>query len=61
MAEATKLIRKLIARTGLSIQDLSVKIGASDKTIYKWFNGKCLPNCKHLLALLEIIESTERW
>lgn len=61
MAEANKLIRKLIAKTGLSIHELSIKIDASDKTIYKWISGKCLPNCKHLLSLLEIIESTERW
>lgn len=48
------LIRNLVHNTGLTILDISIRIDASEKSIYKWMNGTSLPNCEHLLALLAL-------
>jgi hypothetical protein len=47
------LLRQLIAATG--IEDYAVlgaKIGASEKSIYKWMNGTSQPAASHLYQLL---------
>ena len=52
-------IRRLIGRTGLDYQTLSTKIGASVKSIYKWWNGTSMPSCHHLIAMLALVEERE--
>lgn len=51
------IVRKLIAATGLSILSLALEIDASEKSIYKWMNGTSLPDCKHLLALIRLVDA----
>lgn len=53
------LIRRLVYKTGLTILDLLIKIDASEKSIYKWMNGKSLPDCRHLLALLALANQSD--
>ena len=55
-----ELICKLVTSSGLSINEVASKIGSSPKSIYKWMNGSSLPNCKHLLALLDIAYECEK-
>lgn len=48
------VICKLVSESGLTINEIALSIGSSPKSIYKWMNGTSLPNCKHLLALLDL-------
>ena len=57
MSDYVVAVRKLIAATGLEIVDLAIAIDASEKSIYKWMNGTSLPDCRHLLALISLVES----
>lgn len=60
MDDSKGLIRRLISETGLSIRELAIQIDASEKSIYKWISGQSLPNCKHLLAILMLIDENRK-
>lgn len=49
------LVRILIDGTGLSPDELGERIGASDKSIYKWIKGDSLPSGNHLLSIISIL------
>lgn len=51
------IIRNLVCSTGLSISDLAFEIGTCPQSIYKWLKGTSLPNCEHILELLDLIQS----
>lgn len=57
MNQHQKTICQLVSSLNLSIQEVAQLIGSSPKSIYKWMNGTSLPNCKHILALLEAKEN----
>lgn len=47
------LLLQIIAATGIAdYAILGAKIGASEKSIYKWMNGTSQPAAKHLYQLL---------
>lgn len=51
----THIIRSLVRKTGYDIQTLSIIIDASEKSIYKWMNGKSKPSFEHSYALLNLV------
>jgi hypothetical protein len=47
------LLRQIIAATGIAdYAVLGARIGASEKSIYKWMNGTSQPAARHLYQLL---------
>jgi transcriptional regulator with XRE-family HTH domain len=48
-------MRKLISDTGYEdYEKLAQKIGASEKSIYKWMNGTSEPSAEHFYQLLRL-------
>lgn len=59
MNNTTREVRRLCAGTGLTVKELAVAINASVKSVYKWLNGKTMPDATHLLKILELNKSCQ--
>ena len=59
MTETGKNIALLIKNAGYSVKDLQYEFGfATPQAIYKWLNGKSLPNLDNLLVLSKVLGVT---
>lgn len=43
---------------GMSVADLSIKVGIKADTIYSWEAGKTLPNVRHVVMLCDALSIT---
>ena len=55
-----QMIRSLVLKTGLDFVTLGTRIGASEKSIYKWMNGTSKPSCDHLLSLFRLVANDQK-
>lgn len=53
-------LAKLCISRGLTVWDVSARLGVSRMTIYKWFCGRVKPRSKHLERIIGMTEELER-
>jgi transcriptional regulator with XRE-family HTH domain len=53
-------LAKLCIAHGLSVWEVSAKLGVCRMTIYKWFCGRVRPRPRHLERIVKLTEELER-
>ncbi len=54
--ETGKNIARICEENGLTIRDIAILLNVSRQSVYKWFNGKCLPSLDNLLILSHLFD-----
>ena len=49
-----KTVKRVIGETNLTTAEIADKIGASVKSVNRWFQGKCTPNLKYFIRILDL-------